>query len=244
MDKDMNDVIERIAAWLQKKIGEAGAKGAIVGLSGGVDSSVVAALAKKAFGDDMLGIAMPCHSDEEDGEHAGMLAEKLGIRTESVDVGPAFDAMKKGLPPGGGLADANLKPRLRMAVLYYFANKHNYLVLGTDNKVELMVGYFTKFGDGGVDILPIASFYKREVVEMARALGVPEPIITKPPSAGLWSGQTDEEEMGITYDELDSILSAIDKGETGDIDPEKLEKVRSMVKKSEHKRRLPEIFEL
>lgn len=242
MDRDMNALKDRIAEWLRKKVEEADAKGAVIGLSGGVDSSVVAALAKKALGDKVLGVIMPCHSEVQDEAHAKMLAKKFSVRTEHVDIGETFDALKKVLPEAEGLAPANIKPRLRMTTLYYFANLHNYVVLGTDNKDELMVGYFTKYGDGGVDLLPIASLYKSEVKELGRALGVPGEIISKSPSAGLWTGQTDEEEMGINYDELDGILRAIENDATDGIDSGKLEKVRKMIKSSEHKRRLPEIF--
>jgi NAD+ synthase len=243
MDKDVNVLKERISSWIREKAGEAGAEGAVVGLSGGIDSSVVAVLAKKALGEKVIGAIMPCHSTGEDEKHAKMLAEKFGIKTEYVDLGPAFDKLMEGLPHAEGIAPANVKPRLRMTTLYYFANMHNYIVLGTDNKAELMTGYFTKYGDGGVDILPIAALHKRKVREMGRALGIPEDIIKKPPSAGLWTGQTDEEEMGITYEELDDILLAIGNGETEGIDKAKLEKVRGMIKRSAHKRRLPEIFE-
>ena len=232
MDKDLKKLKGRIAGWIKEKVEEAGAKGVVMGLSGGIDSSVVAAIAKEALGDNMLGVIMPCHSKGEDAEHAKMLAGKFNIKTAFVDIGDTFDALKKGLPHSDGIAVANIKPRLRMTTLYYFANLHNYIVLGTDNKDELMIGYCTKYGDGGVDILPIESLYKKEVREMGRILGVPEDIVNKSPSAGLWSGQTDEEEMGITYDELDKILHAVENNETDDIDSEKLHKVQKMIKNS------------
>lgn len=243
MDKDLNSLKGQISDWIREKVEEAGAKGAVIGLSGGLDSSVVAVIAKEALGDKVLGVIMPCHSNAEDEEHARMITDKFGIKTEHVDLGPVFDRLRECLPPAEGLTVANMKPRLRMTTLYYFANLHNYLVLGTDNKDELMVGYFSKYGDGGVDLLPIASLYKNEVKELGRLLDIPEVIIDKAPSAGLWSGQIDEEEMGITYDELDKIIMAIEKNETNDIDSEKLHKVQKMIKNSEHKRRLPEIFE-
>ncbi|UCD03058.1 MAG: NAD+ synthase [Candidatus Aenigmatarchaeota archaeon] len=242
MDKDVNVLKEQIAEWIKQKVKEYGAKGAVVGLSGGIDSSVVASLAKKALGENVLGVIMPCHSHGKDEEHAKMLAEKMGIKTEYVDLGPVFDKMRESVPSSEGIPTANIKPRLRMTTLYYFANMHNYIVLGTDNKDELMVGYFTKYGEGGVDLLPIASLYKNEVRELGKALGVPEEIISKSPSAGLWSGQTDEGELGITYDELDKILHAIENNQTEGIDSEKLEKVRKMIKDTEHKRRMPEVF--
>jgi NAD+ synthase len=136
------------------------------------------------------------------------------------------------------LAIANLKPRLRMLTLYYFANKLNYLVVGTGNKSELTMGYFTKYGDGGVDILPLGDLLKSEVKQLAVELNVPHEIINKAPSAGLWAGQTDEGEMGITYAELDKILS----GDLAGIGKNKIELVNKRKTQSHHKRNLPEIF--
>ncbi|RLJ06353.1 MAG: NAD(+) synthetase [Candidatus Aenigmatarchaeota archaeon] len=231
---------EEIANWIKNKVEEANAKGAVIGMSGGVDSSLAAVLCKKALGDNLLGILMPCHSNPSDLEHAKIVAEKFGIPTQTVDLTEIYDKLLKTLPDGNQIAKANLKPRLRMLALYYFANKLGYLVAGTGNKTEIMVGYFTKYGDGGVDIEPIGGLYKTQVRELAKELGIPEEIITKPPSAGLWEGQTDEGEMGITYEELDKILQALEKGDTEGLDPEKVEKVKQMIQKSEHKRKPPE----
>jgi NAD+ synthase len=147
-------------------------------------------------------------------------------------------------PKARKLVQANLKPRLRMITLYYFANKLNYLVCGTGNKTELSVGYFTKYGDGGVDLLPIGDLLKRQVRQLARELKVPEYIITKAPTAGLWPGQTDEGEMGITYPELDDILERIEKKRRQVIAKKKLEKVKKMIKCSEHKRVGPNICQM
>jgi NAD+ synthase len=242
MDKGVKALKLRIADWISEKVREAGADGAVVGLSGGVDSSAVAALAKLALGDHVLGVLMPCHSRGEDEKHAKRFAEKIGIKTEYVDLGPVFDKLLEIVPASEGMAAANVKPRLRMTTLYYFANLHNYLVLGTDNRAELMLGYFTKYGDGGVDLLPLASLYKHQVRQLAHELGVPKGIIDKPPSAGLWSGQTDEAEIGMSYDDVDKVLEGIEKGETGGLEAAKLEKIKGMIKGSEHKRRLPDIF--
>ena len=225
-----------IGEWIKEKVGEAGAEGIVLGLSGGVDSSLTAALAKKALEDKVLGLLMPCHSDPIDLEHARLLADKFDIETEYVDLGPVFDSLMASLPEGSDLAVANLKPRLRMATLYYFANNRNYLVAGTGNKSELTVGYFTKYGDGGADLLPLGDLLKYQVRELAREIGVPEEIIAKPPSAGLWAGQTDEGEMGITYNELDKTILAIEKGDTSDYDEAIFERVKAMRAVSEHKR--------
>ncbi|TEU18587.1 MAG: NAD+ synthase [Anaerolineales bacterium] len=227
---------EQISGWIAERVREAKAEGVVLGLSGGVDSSLTAALAKKALGDKVLGLLMPCHSDPTDLEHARLVAARFDIETEYVDLGPVFDSLMAALPRGSDIAVANLKPRLRMATLYYFANSRNYLVAGTGNKSELTVGYFTKYGDGGADLLPLGDLLKSQVRELTRELGVPEEIIAKPPSAGLWAGQTDEGEMGITYDELDRTIAAIEKGDTRDCDEATVERVKAMRGASEHKR--------
>src|SRR5512139_1370439 len=157
----------KISAWITTKVKEAGAKGVVVGLSGGIDSSLVAVLSKRAVGDNLLGLIMPCHSIPTDIEHAELLAEKFSIRTQRVDLAPVNDLVVKVLPEGNRMARANLRPRLRMMTLYYFANNLGYLVAGTDNKTESFTGYFTKYGDGGVDILPISHLLKRQVRTMA-----------------------------------------------------------------------------
>lgn len=231
------DLAHYISAWIKEKVEEGGAEGIVLGLSGGVDSALTAALAKKALGDKVLGLLMPCHSDPTDLEHARLVADKFGLETEYVDLGPVFDSLMASLPQGSDIAVANLKPRLRMATLYYFANSRNYLVAGTSNKSEFTIGYSTKYGDGGVDILPLGDLLKSQVRELAGELGVPEAIITKPPSAGLWPGQTDEGEMGITYDELDRTITAIEKGDTRGCNEATLKRVKAMMAASEHKRR-------
>jgi NAD+ synthase len=161
-----------------------------------------------------------------------------------VNLDDAFEALIKNLPPTKHrLATANMKPRLRMIALYYLAQAHNYLVLGSGNKTELMVGYATKYGDGGVDLLPLGDLYKTEVWKLARELGVPDEIVERSPSAGLWPGQTDEGELGITYRELDRVLMAIAAGETAQVPPVTLDKVRRLIANSAHKRAMPPIFE-
>lgn len=238
----VNKVKNKIVNWIKKQIKQARAKGIVMGLSGGVDSSVVAALVKKAVGKKrVLALLLPCHSQKGDLKDARLVAKKLGIKTRTIDLSNIYDSLIKILPKTGSIARANLKPRLRMLTLYYFANKLNYLVCGTGNKSELMVGYFTKHGDGATDILPIGGLLKKQVRRLAKELGVPEHIITKPPSAGLWSGQTDEGEMGITYSELDDILERIENKRKQIASGDKVNKVRQMIKGSEHKRQGPKI---
>jgi NAD+ synthase len=234
---------KEIADWIREKVEKAGKSGAILGLSGGVDSTVAAALCKKALGDNILGLVLPCESGPEDTGCALKIAGEFNIKTKEVALDGIFNELVKTYPEANKLAKANLKPRLRMATLYYFANSLNYLVVGTGNKSELTVGYFTKYGDGGVDILPLGGLLKCEVKKLAEELGIPDEIICRPPSAGLWEGQTDEGEMGITYEELDKAILAIEKNETKDIDKEALSKVKKMIANSAHKRTKIPIFE-
>ena len=151
---------------------------------------------------------------------------------EDANVDPDRQSMRR------QLALANVKPRLRMTSLYYLANRYNGLVVGTGNKTELAIGYFTKYGDGGVDVLPLGDLDKTTVRGLARALSVPEPVINKAPSAGLWEGQTDEAEIGVTYDDLDRLLASSTGEERGEpISPQTMERVSALVAASEHKRR-------
>jgi NAD+ synthase len=239
---DKKQVVDYIVDWVRQKVQDAGLKHAVLGLSGGIDSALVAALCKRALGDDaVIGVIMPCHSNPQDRADALRMANLLGIETIEVTLDDVFDALLRILPPGDDLARANLKPRLRMLTLYYIANSRGGLVVGTGNRDEIAVGYFTKYGDGGVDILPIGSLSKRQVRQVADFLGVPEDIIEKPPSAGLWPGQTDEDEMGITYDQLDAAVAVLEGDTTVQVESGILDKVRQMHAASAHKRELPPI---
>ena len=232
---------EKLILWIRDKVLAAGCKGVVVGISGGLDSSVLAVLCHRAFPQTMFGVLMPCHSSQEDGEHARAVASKFTIPTITVILDTAFDALLKALPDNSvdagvsRLAEANLKARLRMLTLYYFANHLKYMVVGSGNKSELSVGYFTKYGDGGVDILPLGSLVKRQVKELGSFLSIPQEIIDKPPSAGLWQGQTDEGELGLSYDELDRYLIA------GEASNELRERIEAMIAASDHKRFPPPV---
>ena len=235
----------RIINWIKSQVVQAKAKGIVMGLSGGIDSCVVAALAKKEVGRNrLLALILPCGSHVSDLADATAMARKFKIKTEIIDLSGVYNNLLKILPPSKGLAKNNLKPRLRMLILYYFANKLNYLVCGTGNKSELMVGYFTKHGDGGVDILPIGGLLKKQVRALAEELGIPGNIINKPPSAGLWHGQTDEGEMGITYNELDDILERMANDRKQLSAKGAVAKVKKMVNNSGHKRSGPKVCDI
>jgi NAD+ synthase len=173
-----------------------------------------------------------------------LFADTFCIETVTVALEPALGALLGVLPDTSELAQANIRPRLRMTTLYALAQTHGYLVAGTGNKSEIAVGYFTKYGDGGVDVEPLGELYKTQVRLLAAELEVPQAIIDRPPTAGLWEGQTDEGEMGITYEALDTNLAAIKAGETQHLDPAQLARVQQMIDRSAHKRAMPPVCPL
>lgn len=241
---NINELKSQCGEWLKSKISEARADGIVLGLSGGIDSSVLAALGREALGrDKVLGIIMPCHSIDEDEADARLLAQAVDVNFIRVDLTGVFNLMLKTI--GNELSEtspialvkSNMKARLRMVTLYAIAQSRNFLVCGTSNKSEYETGYFTKFGDSGVDLMPLANFLKRDIRELAKILNVPEKIITKAPSAGLYEGQTDEGDMGFSYDVLDEYLA------TGKIDDVKSHgRIDVMRKLTEHKRKPIPIF--
>lgn len=239
MKKEINNIVQ----WLQTKVKEAGAKGLLLGVSGGLDSALVAYLIKKAFPENSLAVLMPLHTKEQDLEDAEAVVRGCNIKALRIDLtkshetlyGTIKEELMKNKEFNQGtdqLADANLRARLRMSTLYSLAANYNYLVTGTDNKSEWYTGYFTKYGDGGVDLQPILEYTKTETQALARQLGVPEQILRKQPSADLWEGQTDEEEMGTTYDYIDAYL----RNES--IPADHRQRIISMHEATEHKRQL------
>lgn len=233
----MKENVEKIVNWLQECVNKAGCKGIVYGLSGGVDSAVIAGLSKLAFKDESLAVIMPINSDVEDENDAKLVIEKYKLNFTKVDLSNAFQSIKNVVEVGDNeMAYANIKPRLRMSTLYYYAQLKNYLVCGTSNKSEFVIGYFTKYGDSGADLLPLVEFTKREIYEMAKFLEVPEKIILKPPSAGLFKNQTDEEEMGFSYDELEKYIN----GQC--IEENVRKKIEKMICNSEHKRKFVKTF--
>jgi NAD+ synthase len=243
-------LMEFLGEWLAERVRESGTRGVVFGLSGGIDSAVVCGLAARALGPEAcLGVIMPIGNLSEDEELAHETAAVFGVRTCRPDLLPAFEALSSALREERDalrlepateaqalLASSNLKPRLRMIALYHMANLANLMVVGTGNAAELAVGYFTKHGDGGADLLPLGDLTKHEVRGLARELGVPERVIERPPSAGLWEGQTDEEEMGLTYGQIDAYLK---RGNSGD--PEADARLERLHAASAHKRAMPPI---
>lgn len=227
----MKNTVSSLIKWLQDCVKSANCNGVVYGLSGGVDSAVVACLSKMAFNDNSLAIMMPIHSSLKDEIDAKLVVDKFKLNHIKVDLSLTYDEMVKVFESSENkMAYANIKPRLRMTTLYYYAQLKKYLVVGSSNKSEFLLGYFTKYGDSGSDIMPLVNFSKSEIYDLAKYLEIPNAIIQKPPSAGLFEGQTDEDEMGFSYKDLEKYLN------NEKIDKKLKEKIETMIKNSEHKR--------
>ncbi len=248
---------KKLVDFIRKKVKEASANGVVIGISGGIDSAVMASLSVRALGKkNVLGLALPQTgiTPAFDISDSKKIAKSLGIELEYINIAPilrsfekSVGASKKSVP----LALANLKPRTRMVIIYYYANNLNRIVAGTGNRSELRAGYFTKYGDGGVDILPIGGLYKTQVRQLAQHLSVHHAVIKKAPTAGLWKGQTDEGELGITYANLDMIYTGLDLGfsmkEISEAVGESVDKVKNFIereRKISHKLKMPEIAKI
>ena len=245
---DCKRELEATVKWTEDYVSDARAKGIVIGLSGGIDSSVILGIAVAAVGkENVIGVSLPCQTRDDMKSDAKKLADNFDIRFKTIDISKAVGYTADGVLMAGfevtPLVLANIKARERMNTLYAIAGASNYLVAGTGNLSELMVGYFTKYGDGGVDIEPIGNFYKTEVYEMAELMPeIPNAVKTKAPSADLWDGQTDEDELGMTYAELDGILKVLNNPsstELDKIDIEKIAKVKKMISIAVHKNNTP-----
>ncbi len=241
--KDIDIKISKTVDWLKEKVKESNTKGLIVGVSGGIDSAVVAYLIKKAFPENSMGVIMSIKSNPQDRLDALKVINGCDITYLDLDLTKEQEGIYRKVTDelknknlynqeNYRMSDANLRARVRMSTVYTVANNMGYLVVGTDNAAEIHTGYFTKYGDGGVDLVPLANLTKREVYEWAKALGVHEDIINKAPSAGLWEGQTDENEMGTTYDMIDSVV----EGQLHKVPQKDKEIIERLHRISEHKR--------
>ncbi|MGL5641163.1 MAG: NAD(+) synthase [Paraclostridium sp.] len=240
---EMNIKIDKTVEWLKTKVKESNTKGLVVGVSGGIDSAVVAYLIKKAFPNDSMGVIMSIKSNPQDRLDALKVIEGCSIEYLDLDLTneqvSIYEKVTSNLkekelynPSNDRMSDANLRARVRMSTVYTVANNMGYLVVGTDNAAEIHTGYFTKYGDGGVDLVPLANLTKKDVYEWAKALGVHDDIINKAPSAGLWEGQTDETEMGTTYDMIDAVV----EGRIDEVPQKDQEIIARLHRISEHKR--------
>lgn len=237
---DLYSEIEKISAFLRDYLQASGHQKYILGVSGGIDSALSAALAVKAIGKDkVIGAILPYRdSNPESVKDAELLCQHLGIQSLNIDISPMVDAyFEANEPDANVLRRGNWMARSRMCVLFDLSMKHRALVLGTTNQSEFMTGYFTQYGDSAAAVEPLAQLYKTEVWAMSRALELPEKIISKIPTADLWKDQSDEQEMGISYDKLDKILWAIrNMDDLDSFDDVLVNKVYKLIARSAYKR--------
>lgn len=253
---DSQKTTEIICKFIKSKLEESKSEGIVIGLSGGLDSSTVAYIcAKVVKNDKIIGLVLPSKTtSNEDVEDAINVAEDLKIKYKVISIDELIKSFPQICPEcsKSDIANGNLKARIRMMLLYYHSNSMNRMVVGTGNRTELLVGYFTKYGDGGVDMLPIGDLYKTDVRQIAEYLGVPKNIIEKAPTAGLWTGQTDEDELGIKYESLDKILYLMmDENKGADeiskilkISFEEVLRIKNMIESSKHKLSSPSIAQI
>lgn len=248
LEKAQNTIID----FIRNEVKKAGLGGAVVGISGGIDSALTATLTVKALGEEnVLGIHMPESglTSAADTKDAKILSNWLGIKFLTIDISGIIQAFMTTIPDSeffDRISKGNMKARTRMSILYLYANHLNRMVMGTGNKTELLLGYYTKYGDGGVDTEPIGGLYKTEVWELSRKLGIPDSIINKKPTAGLWTGQTDEAELGMPYTTVDKVLKMLEINtdsqsilESAKISEGQLNSIRKRIEQSEHKRKSP-----
>lgn len=256
MNQSYPGIKKRIAAFISSKVQESGASGAVIGLSGGIDSSLTAYLSVEALGsENVLGLLLPEKgiTSEEDIDDALLVAKTLGIEHKVIEISWVLQSFSKVITDFDKtniVASGNLKARTRMCILYYHANLMHRMVVGTGNKTELLLGYFTKYGDGGIDIEPLGGLYKTQVRGLARYMGIPARIIDKIPTAGLWKGQTDEGELGVPYDTADKILTML-VDEKMDVSAVKkvfssddVDRLIGLLRANEHKRMPPQAPEI
>ena len=244
-NQNYSDITKKIEDFLRDQVSSSKTSGVILGLSGGIDSSVITYLCSRALKEKTLALVMPDTkiSPKEETEDALKIVDDLGIDYKLLDINLIVSEYSKYLEPNNR-ALGNLRARIRTNLLYYYANSKNLLVVGSSDKSEFLIGYFTKFGDGASDILPIVSLYKTQVREIAKYLGVPESVTQKKSSPNLWPGHIAEEEIGAQYEEIDSILYCIidkklsidETSQKTNIDKNAVEKIYQMYKTSEHKR--------
>ena len=248
---DCEKTKEDIVDFIKSKVSESKTNGIVVGLSGGIDSTLIAYLACEAVGkENVFGIIMPSTTTPtEDKIHGTEIATRLGIPYKEIAIdGILNEFLSVSQLEEDNLAIGNLKARIRMSIIYYYANHKNYLVSGTGNKSEILIGYFTKHGDGACDMEPIGDLYKTDVFKLSEYLDVPQEIINKPPRAGLWNNQTDESEIGMSYELLDKILYLYTEkdeenekiAEDLDISVDDVDMIINKIIRNEHKSKVPE----
>ncbi|MEA2054479.1 MAG: NAD+ synthase [Candidatus Thermoplasmatota archaeon] len=249
LEIDPEETTEAVIEFIRSYTENAGVKNVVIGLSGGLDSAVIIKLALLSLGKkNVHAIFMPeLSTPVEDFEHVRLISRELDIDYETIDISPLIHSIRKMYPYAiDEITLGNIKSRLRMLLWYGYSNLKKSLVCGCSNKTELLIGYFTKYGDGGSDFMPIGDLYKTQIYQLAEYLEIPQPIIKKAPSAGLWKGQTDEKELGISYEKLDKILYGLERkmplqkiARIADVDESEVIRIQTMCKLSQHKRNVP-----
>ena len=253
ISQDYASITNKIEEFMENELKKNNSKGIILGLSGGIDSAVLTYICKRKFKEKTLALIMPDTdiTPNSETEDAMKIISLTGIEHKLIDIKPIVNEYSMYLVPNEK-SKGNLRARIRSNILYYYANIENYLVLGSSDKSEYLIGYFTKFGDGASDLTPIVSLYKLQVREIAKHLGVPENIISKRSSPHLWKDHEAEKELGTQYEEVDSILYCLkEKGlsieetvEMTKINKEIVEKIYNLNINSEHKRLLPQKYDI
>ncbi|MEK6256955.1 MAG: NAD+ synthase, partial [Chloroflexota bacterium] len=242
-----------LTGFIHSEITRAGFSKAVIGLSGGVDSAVSCALAAQALGaENVLAVRMPYETSSQDSlEHAQLLIDLLGVKSITISITEMVEPLYKQFSDMGKLRRGNVMARARMIVLYDQSAAFNGLVVGTSNKTEILLGYSTQFGDSAAAINPIGDLYKAQLYQLAQALDIPAEIINKPPSADLWEGQTDEDELGFTYEEVDKLLYLLvdqryrpEECVQAGFNPEFVNQVLKKIQLSQYKRVMPPIAKL
>ncbi len=251
LNDNLDEEVKIIHEFIRDKVEKTGAQGVVLGLSGGLDSATILKLSIDSLGKDKVHCVINPEraSPEEDMRDARWLTEEWDVKVDEVEIDSILEEFP--VDPTKKLPYANLKARVRMCVWYYFANVEHKLVIGTSNKSEILLGYTTKYGDSAADFLPIGDMYKSDVRKLAEKIGVPERFLDKVPRAGLWEGQTDESELGYSYEEIDKVLKGIENlesteeiAEKNQIDKDNVKEIEKMVKNSAHKRKIPTIIKL
>jgi len=242
-----------LVRFIRDEITKFGMRRAVIGLSGGVDSSLTCFLAAEALGpENVLAVRMPYRTSSPDSLlHAHLVIEQLGVPSETVEITPMVEPLFERFPDMDARRRGNVMARMRMIILYDLSAAWGGMVVGTSNKTEILLGYFTLHGDGAYALAPLGDLYKNQVRQLARAVGVPEEIVRKPPTADLWLGQTDEGELGVTYDEADRILYLLVEERMSPeqvvalgFDEETVRRLWRMVRDTQFKRRTPIIAKL
>ena len=253
LDLNLKEVHSELVEFLRESIKKAGFSKAVLGLSGGIDSALVAYLLRDALGkENVLAIMMPYKSSNPDSlNHAKLVVEDLGINSKTIEITDMIDAYFKNEKEATSLRMGNKMARERMSILFDYSSKENALVVGTSNKTEIYLGYSTQFGDSACALNPIGDLYKTNIWDLSRYLKIPNELIEKKPSADLWEGQTDEQEMGLTYKEADQVLyrmleenKKVEEVLAEGFNKDLVDNIVRRMNRSEYKRRMPLIAKI